>query len=290
MLEHRGKHGVLVGAIPLPGTPAVQSLQEGKLSDALDALQSQVRNNPSEAKLRIFLFQLLAVMGEWKRAMTQLEVAGELDGSSLAMVNTYREVIRCEVFRQGVFAGKRLPLILGEPLPWVALLLDALRLLSQDDFGQSQQLRAQAFEMARASSGKINAQPFSWIADADMRLGPLLEAIINGRYYWIPFQYLRSIEIDAPEDLRDVVWMPATITLVNGGEFVGLIPSRYPGSETSADSSIRLARKTEWSSPGPNIHVALGQRMLATNQGEYPLMDIRSIALDAEATPEVVDG
>jgi type VI secretion system protein ImpE len=169
-------------------------------------------------------------------------------------------------------------------------MLEALRALSQGDFGRSQQLRAQAFEMARASSGKIDAQPFSWIADADMRLGPFLEAILNGRYYWVPFQCIRAIEIDAPEDLRDVVWMPARITLVNKGESVGLIPSRYPGSEVSADASIRLARKTEWLTPGPDIHVALGQRMLATDQGEYPLMDIRSISLDSKAIPESADG
>jgi type VI secretion system protein ImpE len=274
----------------MPATLAEQCLREGKLQDALNALQSQVRNNPAEVKLRIFLFQLLTVMGEWRRAMTQLQVAGELDAGSLLMVNTYRSVIHCELFRQDVFAGKRTPLVLGTPLPWSAVLLEALGLFARGDFEQSARLRAQAFEMAPASSGRIDCQPFGWIADADMRLGPLLEAIVNGRYYWVPFQYIRAIEVEAPADLRDVVWLPATITLVNGGKSVGLIPVRYPGSELSSDPAVRLARKTQWSSPLPSIHVALGQRMLVTDQGEYSLMDVRSISLDSEEPPETVDG
>ena len=35
---------------------------------------------------------------------------------------------------------------------------------------------------------------FEWIADADDRLGPVLEAIVNGRYYWVPFERVRRIQ------------------------------------------------------------------------------------------------
>ena len=55
-----------------------QLILEGKLNDALGALQALVRKDASNAKYRIFLFQLLAVMGQWTRALTQLNVAGEL--------------------------------------------------------------------------------------------------------------------------------------------------------------------------------------------------------------------
>ena len=56
----------------------------------------------------------------------------------------------------------------------------------------------------RAISKAPSGQPFEWLADADMRLGPVLEAYINGRYAWIPFARLGRIRIEAPEDLRDV--------------------------------------------------------------------------------------
>ena len=76
--------------------------------------------------MRIFLFQLLCVRGEWNRALTQLNVAGELDAGALIMVQMYREALRCEVYREAVFAGKRVPMSLGEPDPWFAPLVQSL--------------------------------------------------------------------------------------------------------------------------------------------------------------------
>ena len=108
-----------------------------------------------------------------------------------------------------------------------------------------------AFEAAPTSAGTIDGQPFEWIADADMRLGPVCEAVINGRYYWVPFERLTKIDLEAPADLRDVVWMPAHFQFSNGGEAVGLIPTRYPGSESADDAQVRLARKTVWNERRP---------------------------------------
>ena len=125
----------------------------------------------------------------------------------------------------------------------------------------------------------IDEQPFTWIADADARLGPVLEVIVNGRYYWAPFPQIRAIEITPPADLRDLVWLPAQLTWINGGETYGLIPVRYPGSEGEQDSAIQLARKTTWLELAENVNQGLGQRMLATDQDDYPLLDVRKITI-----------
>ncbi len=114
-------------------------------------------------------------------------------------------------------------------------------------------------------------------------MGPVLEAIINGRYYWVPFHRIQSINIEVPEDVRDMVWMPAYFTWANGGETVGLIPTRYPGSEASEDKQIRLAQKTIWQELDNGVYQGMGQRMFATDTGEYPLMDLRLITLNSEA-------
>jgi type VI secretion system protein ImpE len=86
---------------------AEERLREGDLDESLRQLQEQVRKAPADSKLRVFLFQLLALRGEWDRAMTQLNVAGELDAGTLAMVQTYREALRCEVLRAEIFAEKK---------------------------------------------------------------------------------------------------------------------------------------------------------------------------------------
>ncbi len=264
---------------------AEQSLHDGNPATALQLLQEQVRAHPSDAKLRVFLFQLLAVLGQWERALTQLNVAAELDPAALGMAQMYREALHCEALRAQVYTGKKSPMVFGEPEIWLALLIEALLRAGRGEHQHAQQLMNQALEAATTSAGVLNGQPFNWIADADLRLGPVLEAIINGRYYWVPFTRLSRVDIEAPVDLRDVVWMPAHLQFANGGESVALIPTRYPGSEASEDGLIQLARKTLWNELQPEIYHGLGQRMFTTDTGEVPLMEIRSIVLDAALQP-----
>jgi type VI secretion system protein ImpE len=260
-------------------------LRDGDPEASLRQLQEQVRKEPANARHRVFLFQLLALLGQWERAMNQLNVAGELDAGNLAMVQSYREALHCEVLRGEIFAGRRSPLVFGQPDPWFALLIEAARLAAQGAGAQAKDVRARALEDAPNTPGQIDGVPFDWIMDGDSRLGPVLEAIVNGRYYWIPFQRIRTIRIEKPEDLRDLVWTPAYFTWTNGGESVGLIPTRYPGSETSPDPELRMGRKTDWSEQPGEAYLGLGQRMFYTDSGEYALMDVRNIAF----TPGTAD-
>jgi type VI secretion system protein ImpE len=259
---------------------ADERLREGHVQDSLAQLQEQVRKDPANAKNRIFLSQLLAVCGEWERSLNQLNVVRELDAGTLSMVHTYREALRCEVLRAEIFAGKRTPMVFGQPEKWLALLLEALRLTAEGSHDGALSLRQEALELAPATAGSIDGQAFEWIADADTRIGPVLEAIFNGAYYWVPFQHIREVRIEEPSDLRDLVWMPAQLIWANGGGTVALLPTRYPGSEASDDSQIQLSRKTTWSEPASDVYLGLGQRILATDSDDYPLMDVRLVSLD----------
>jgi type VI secretion system protein ImpE len=259
---------------------ALTSLQSGDLEKALATLKEDIRNHPEKGELRIFLFQLFSVMGQWEKAMTQLNTAAEMDADALLMAQLYRPALNCEVFRDAVFQGTRTPLSFGEPLAWMAWLIQIPGLLAAGKSKDAAELRDQAFDAAPAVSGQIDGQAFTWIADADERLGPVLEAIIHGKYYWIPFQRIQAIHIDKPIHLRDVVWVTATFTWTNQGQTTGLIPGRYPGSEKEEDNGFRLGRKTAWRDTGDNLFVGLGQRMLATDQREYSLLDIREVVFD----------
>lgn len=256
------------------------SLKEGRLDDALAQLQEQVRKNPNVAKHRVFLFQLLALNGQWDRALNQLNVCGNLDDANLAMVQTYREAIRCELLREKIFKGETSPLVFGEPEQWIALLIEACKLSAQANYAQAAELRDQAFELAPTTSGSFNSVAFDWIADSDTRLGPVVEAIVNGRYYWIPFNRIAKIDIEAPSDLRDLVWLPAQFTWANGGSAFGLMPSRYPGTDQAEDAALRLARKTEWNEPAAGHYHGLGQRILITDASEHSLFDTRELILN----------
>ena len=258
---------------------AEDELRNGDPVAALQRLQEQVRTRPEDPKLRVFLFQLLCVLGQWERALNQLEVASTLDAGALAMAQMYGAAVRCEAIRRDVFEGRRSPMIFGEPDQWLALLIESLLTAGKGDPAGAETLRLRAFEDAPASPGTLNGEPFEWIADADSRLGPVIEAIVNGRYYWLPFSRLSRVTLEAPADLRDVVWMPAQLEFQNGGQVVGLIPARYPGSETSSDGLLQLGRKTIWEEFAADAHRGLGQRILATDAGEFPLLEVRSLTV-----------
>ena len=266
-----------------PVDAAEQALRTGDLALALKSLQDGVRAQPANAKLRVFLFQLLCVDAQWQRAATQLNVCGEMDASTLPMVSTYREALQCEAVREAVFNGQTTPMVFGQPQAWVALLVEALVADARGDTASATRMREQALADAPSTAGTLNGQPFEWVADADSRLGPVLEVIVNGRYGWVPFSSLAKVEFEEPTDLRDLVWLPASLSFPNGGGTVALIPTRYPQMPSGADSMLRLSRRTDWELMSEGQYRGLGQRLLTTDQAELGLLEVRELILQSAA-------
>jgi type VI secretion system protein ImpE len=265
-------------------TAAEQSVREGNLTQALAELQQRVRRNPGAGSDRIFLFQLLALSGQWERAATQLNVVRDLEASALITVQMYLPAIQCELLRAKVFAGEITPLIVGEPQQWMALLLESLRHVGAGRYEAGARLREEALEAAPAQPGSLDGQPFEWLADADSRIGPCLELIIDGKYYWAPFAHVQSLKLEPPTDLRDLVWAQGTLTWTNGGQVPALIPARYAGAESAAATDAhRMSRKTDWVEHPGNTYLGVGQRMLATDSGEYPFLEVRTLQFGSSA-------
>ncbi|MBI1189359.1 MAG: virulence protein SciE type [Tepidisphaera sp.] len=271
-------------------------LREGKPDECLKLVEGQVRANPADAKLRVLLFQVLAVLGEWDRATIQLGVASEMDQANTLMAQMCQQAILSEKFRADVFAGKRAPMILGEPEPWMGMIVQAAQLSAQGKHAAASDLRAQAFELAPAVGGEISVgpdeehatkHPFEWIADADELLGPMIELFVGGKYYWVPWQRIALLRLEPPTDLRDVVWLPGQAIWTTGGTQVVLVPARYPGSELAKyDGATRLARKTEFVDLGGR-EGPVGQRLIATDAGEFGILDCRSIRVgDGPLSPD----
>ena len=258
---------------------AEELVQAGDVEAALSELQQRVRTQPADSELRIFLFQLMAVLGQWKRALTQLEVIHDLDNSAWPLVHAYREAINCELHREAVFMGKSKPLVLGDPEAWMAMLIEAQQSYARGEIANFKSLNAQAFEQAPASRGTINDEPFEWLADADQRFGPMLEIIFNGQYYWAPLQTIKTLRTEQPTDLRDLVWLPAEVTWINGGQNMVMMPARYPRL-SGAGNEYLLSRKTDWRDRGQDVYEGSGQRLLATDQSEYPLLTVRTIEFE----------
>lgn len=246
----------------------------------MNRVKEAIRAEPAKAPLRTFYFQLLAVLGDWNKALAQLQMCAQLDPKAIPMAQAYREALRCELLRKEVFEGQRTPYILGEPPAWLSYMVDALKAQAHGSHDAALKLRTQALDMAPASAGAINGDAFEWLCDSDSRLGPAFELYTNGCYYWVPFSAVRSVTLDKPSDLRDLVWQPAELALANESTLRGLIPTRYPTQEGD-DDSLRLARRTEWTELGGEHVAGRGQRVLISDQGDHALLDIRTISFNA---------
>ena len=262
---------------------AEAALLSGDLDGALSALQNEIRARPQDKNLRVFLFQLQTVRGDWTRAGKQLDVLVEMDAQFALFAQTCRALLATEATRARVFAGAVSPSLLGEPPAWAAKLAEALVQAANGQHAAAAALREAAFAEATAVPGRLDGQPFAWLADADPRLGPILEAVVDARYLWVPFERIRRIAFEPVTDLRDLVWLPARFTWDNGGETVGFVPTRYVGSETSTEAAVRLARTTEWHGAEPGAAAfGRGQRMLATDRDDVGLLECRLIELGAD--------
>ena len=251
-------------------------LAGGDIRGARSALIEEVKANPGDPRVRMFLFQLCVLTGEWDRAKSQVETLAKLDPAAKMLSVAYSQCIDAEARRAAVMAGSESAAMLS-PVEWGDALAEGIRLRQSGSEGANEALD-RAFEQAPTSAGTLDdGTAFDWIADADPRFGPTIEAIIAGRYGLMPFAALEALTIHPPQDLRDTVWIPAEFSLRQGARVAGFIPVRYPGSETSDDPAIVLGQATAWIEANGG-EAGLGQRVLALSDGsERALLSIRRV-------------
>lgn len=258
-------------------------LRSGDLDGARSVLIEGVRRNPGDVETRLFLFQLLAVRGEWDKAAMHLGTLAQVSPEAAMLAMVYGQAIAAERERAAIFAGTSRASIHGE-FPWAEGLADALQ---HEALGRDQDAlaaRNAAFAQAPDTSGTIDGRRFAWIADADSRFGPCIEAIIGGRYALLPFAAIATLKSEGPRDLRDIVWYPVEIAMKTGASIAALLPARYPG--IPADPFEQLGRATDWHDVATG-QIGSGQRLWMMSDGvESPdgedrgILSVRAIVMD----------
>jgi type VI secretion system protein ImpE len=232
---------------------AQAQFQAGKLNEAVQALGAELRDNPTDAKRRTFLFELLCFAGDYVRAEKQLDVLAGNGQSAEMGALLYRAALHAERIRQNIFDKKDYPIT--EP------------------------------ESDAPLSGTLNGKPFEFFSDSDPRLGARLEVFAAGDYLWIPLHHIASIELQAPTRLRDLLWTPAIVR--TGPAFKGkelgevLLPTLSPLSWKHSDDQIRLGRASDWQDDGTGDAVPVGQKMFAVDDDEIPILEIRKLEFAA---------
>jgi type VI secretion system protein ImpE len=253
-------------------------LRAGDLGGARAALATELRRTPQEAKLRQFFWQLLAVHGEWDKAEQQLRTLATTEPKAMMLGSVYNQALAAMRLRARVMTGEVRATSLVGSEPWVEGLLNTLQAFGRGDADASARSEA-ALAEAPATPGTMDGQPFEWIADADQRFGPMLEAIIGEHYGVVPFAAIKRLKISEPSDLRDTVWLPVEIETRGGQVSMAFVPALYPNTETSGDGELMLARRTDWVERN-GIETGIGQRLLSTDGPEEGILSVREIRLD----------
>ncbi|MCT4703388.1 ImpE family T6SS protein Cts1E [Enterobacteriaceae bacterium H20N1] len=254
-----------------------QMLKTASLDEIFEQVQGQVKAHPQSLKAREVLFKLYCVEGQWDKALLQLETLAMLDEGLKKRTELYKNLVFSEIQRAQVLAGERQAATLqGETPPWMKSLHLANVLHYEGKIEEAEKSRLEAFELAQESPGRSDTLgEFSWIADSDGRLGPVCEFICAGGYRWLPFSDLQQLTVSKPEDLLDLLWVPATAKA--GDEiYHGYIPARYPVSEAD-DRDSKLGMKTEWASLSGTFSPARGRKVLITDRNEHSVMEAGDI-------------
>lgn len=262
------------------------------LSEALSRAEAAVRTQPQDAQARWLLFELLCVLGQWERALKQLQTWAELSKDNDSTAHVMRGLIRAEHQRMEVLAGRAEAATVTSDLiqaaAWMAGLGEALKLgaaAAADDavaIEASDLVREAALMQAPDTPGVSDLQSFAWITDSDTRLGPVCEVILVGAYRWLAFADLASVTKSAPAGLLDLVWAQVDLQLRDGTALKGYMPMRYPVHAGDRDALL-MARETVWTDVGRTGVTARGQKMWMTDVEDIALLDLRHCEFQRDA-------
>ncbi len=232
---------------------AKELLDAGKVREAEKALSAYLRDNPTDARQRTFLFELLCFSGQYDRAEKQLSVLAQASKEAEMGAMLYYSALHGERTRNAMFQKQEFP---QQP-------------------------------PAASPPGMLNGKPFQSIADADPAIGPRLELYAAGAYLWIPFVHIASVQIAQPQSLRETMWPNAFV--LTGPSFKGtdigqvIIPAIYPFSFKNDDESVWLGRATDWVADDEGHEFPVGQKMFIVDGEEVPLLEIRSLEFTSDA-------
>jgi type VI secretion system protein ImpE len=260
---------------------AKELLAQGELTAAISQLINEVKARPTDTSARIFLFELLCFAGEWERAERQLDVIGTQSAQTELGVMAYRNCLKAERERRKLWAEGGEPHFMADPPAYVDLHLSAIHQAREGKFAEARALLDQAEEQRPAQPGTADGVEFYDLRDADDFVAPVLELAIKDQYAWVPFEQVRRLQLGQPEQLRDLLFKPVRIELVDGTQGQFFMLALYAGTSEAASEQAKLGRATEWPAYSEDLARGVGARLWMVGDEDKLVFDVESIELQA---------
>jgi type VI secretion system protein ImpE len=260
-------------------TQAKALYDAGDLSAAVEDATREVKANPSDARRRTFLFELLCFAGDWERALRQLDALGGQGVGAEIGTQVFRNCVKAEQDRARLVSDGLQPHFLADPPDYVETHLEAFNRLRAGDAAGARALLDRAEEERPAFPGVLNDRIVQDFRDYDDFYAPVLELIVHDKYTWVPLEQIRRVEFEPPATLRDLIWRTAQIETADKG-LKALAPALYVNSGRHHDDLVRLGRMTDWRQLADELYAGRGQRVFAADGEELPVLQVRTIVFD----------
>jgi len=249
--------------------------REGRLNDAILAMNDEVRTHPTDVERRSFLCELLCLAGNLDRADAQLETVTAQQPAAGVGVSLVRQLIRGERARRDFHESGRAPEFLEKPSEEAQLRIRASILLREGELAEATQLLADAEERRPHPRGTVAGASFDDFRDLDDLLGGFLEVLTStGKYYWISMDRVESLAVRKPERPLDLLWVPTELSATGGPEGVVYLPAVYTGPTPVEDEALLLGRATEWAGDDDQAVRGAGLRTFLVGDGDVPILHL----------------
>ena len=253
----------------------------GQLTEAISAGTDEVRGHPTDVTRRLFFSELLAFTGDLDRADLQLEAILRQEPDAVKVLQ-FRQLLRAEKSRHEFYSEGRLPEYLHEPPPHLRLHLEASVRIREGKLGEAADLLGQAEEQRPAVGGVCDGEPFDFLRDLDDLTASFFEILTtNGKYYWVPFEVVESIEFRAPQRPRELLWRSIHLSVRGGPDGEVFVPALYWGSHQADDENVRLGRVTDWQGEDGVLIRGIGQRTLLFGETDRTILELKNLTINA---------
>ncbi len=256
---------------------AKAQLDAGNLDAAMESALKVVKSNPTDSRARTFLFELSCFAGNWERAEKQLDVIGHQDVNATIGSLIFRQNIKAERDRLGLFSNGQKPEFMMPPPDYVIGLLAANNRIREGNLEKARELLDQVEESRPAFACQINGEESSDFRDYNDLTSCVFEVIVKDTYVWLPIEQVEKIEFMPPKSLRDLFWIQAKVETTDGTNGEMFFPALYVNSFKSGNDQVRLGKVTDWQEVGSEIYAGEGMRLFQIDGGHKPISELTEI-------------
>lgn len=215
----------------------------GGLEAGIASLADLLKKDPSLVWARCQLVELLCFAERFEDADNQLNTLVSLDSALILPMSVWRNLIAAAQKRIDVYECKETPDVVEEPTEEVAQRLNFLVSLKDAEEDLSEQVAKLDADSTMPPGLTVNDAETYFRNLDDLSAYHLEVLATNGKYYWVDFAQIESLEVFKPERLIEVLWRKARLILTNGSDGEVYLPAAYVGKSSQ---EALLAGRTDW--------------------------------------------